>query len=86
MEKTEKEKSKNITRRKFNGVVVSDKMEKTVVVRVERVKINKKYGKRYMVSKKYKVHDEKKKFKLGDKVIFIECRPLSKDKRWRVIY
>jgi len=72
--------------RKFNGTVVSSKMDKTVVVRVDRVKAHPKYKKRYTTSKKYKVHDEKNKFQEGDKVVFAECRPLSKDKRWRVIY
>ena len=79
------EKKKTI-KRKFNGVVVSDKMNKTIVVRVERVQVHKKYKKRYTVSKKYKVHVEKEQFKIGDKVSFVECRPLSKDKRWRVLY
>jgi len=77
---------KQVIKKKFNGVVVSDKMNKTVVVRVDTVKIHPKYRKRYTVSKKYKVHDEKEQFKIDDKVTFIECRPLSKDKRWRVIY
>jgi len=72
--------------KKFTGVVVSDKSDKTVVVKVERVKIHPKYHKRYTVSRKYKVHDEKNKFHNGDKVTFIECRPLSRDKRWRVLY
>ncbi|MFH1427981.1 MAG: 30S ribosomal protein S17 [Patescibacteria group bacterium] len=78
--------SKKTIRRKFNGVVVSDKMDKTIVVRIDRVRVHPKYKKRYTVSKKYKVHDEKNQFKEGDKVVFIGCRPLSKDKRWRVIY
>lgn len=73
------------TARKFSGVVVSDKMTKTIVARVERVKVHPKYGKRYTVSAKYKVHDEKGEYKIGDKVNFVECRPLSRDKRWRVI-
>jgi small subunit ribosomal protein S17 len=73
-------------KRKFNGVVVSDKMDKTITVSVESVKVHPKYKKRYTVSKKYKVHDEKNLYKEGDKVEFLECRPLSKDKRWRVIY
>ena len=77
---------KRIIKRKFNGIVVGDMMNKTVVVKVERVKVHPKYKKRYTVSKKYKVHDEKDQFKTGDKVSFVECRPLSKDKRWRVIY
>ncbi len=73
------------TPRKFSGVVVSDKMTKTIVVMVERVKVHPKYGKRYTVSAKYKVHDEKGQFHVGDKVNFVECRPLSRDKRWRVL-
>lgn len=70
----------------FNGMVVSDKMDKTVVARVDSVKAHPKYQKRYIVSKKYKVHDEKNKFKEGDKITFIESRPISKDKKWRAIY
>lgn len=71
--------------RKFSGVVVSNKNDKTIVVKVERVKIHPKYGKRYTVSSRYKVHDEKNEHKVGDKVSFVECRPLSRDKRWRVL-
>jgi len=71
--------------RKFNGVVVSAKNDKTIVVLVESVKIHPKYKKRYTVSRRYKVHDETNKYKAGDKVSFVECRPLSRDKRWRVI-
>jgi len=81
-----KEDKKEIIRRKFQGVVESNKMDKTVLVRVDSVKIHPKYKKRYVRSKKYKVHDEKNQMKEGDKVVFVECRPLSKDKRWRVIY
>jgi len=77
---------KQVIKKKFNGVVTSDKMNKTIVVRVDTVKIHPKYRKRYTVSKKYKVHDEKEQFKIDDKVTFIECRPLSKEKRWRVNY
>jgi small subunit ribosomal protein S17 len=61
-------------------------MDKTIVVSVIRVKVHPKYKKRYTVTKKYKVHDERNQYKVDDKVTFIECRPLSKDKRWRVIY
>lgn len=71
--------------KKFNGVVVSDKNDKTIVVKVESVKVHPKYKKRYVVSRRYKVHDEKNQYKVGDKVIFIECRPLSRDKRWRTL-
>ena len=77
---------KEIIKRKFNGIVVGDKMDKTRVVSVESVKVHPVYKKRYKVHKKYKVHDEKNLYKVGDKVKFLECRPLSKDKRWRMIY
>ena len=74
-----------IIRKKFSGVVVSDKSDKTIVVKVDTVKIHPKYKKRYTRSQKYKVHDEKNEFRTGDKVSFVECRPLSRDKRWRVV-
>lgn len=77
---------RQVIRRKFNGVVTSDKMDKTRIVAVTSAKIYPKYLKRYKVSKKFKVHDEKNQYKVGDKVSFIECRPISKDKRWRMIY
>ncbi len=69
-------------RKELKGVVVSDKMDKTVVVRVDRLKMNLKYKKRYKVSKRYKAHDEENKFKIGDIVKIIENKPLSKQKRW----
>jgi len=72
--------------RKFKGTVVSDKMSKTIVVKVDAFKMHPKLKKRYKVSTKYKVHDEKGQFKTGDVVDFVECRPLSKDKKWRVVY
>lgn len=71
--------------RTFRGVVVSDKMAKTVVVKVDRTVLHSKYQKRYIVSRRYKVHDEKKEFKVGDLVEFVECRPISRDKRWRAV-
>lgn len=74
-----------VIHRKFSGVVTSDKMDKTITVKVESTKVHPKYGKRYVETVKYKVHDEKNQFKTGEKVSFVECRPLSKDKRWRVI-
>ncbi len=77
---------KKVIRKKFDGVVVSDKMNKTITVEIKRVKMHPKYLKSFKVSRKYKVHDEKNQFKEGDKVSFVECRPLSKDKRWRVLY
>lgn len=85
--KTKKSDNKKIVnKKKFHGVVVSDKMDKTITIKVDSAKMHKKYGKRYIVSEKYKVHDEKNKYKEGDKVNFVECRPLSRDKRWRVLY
>jgi small subunit ribosomal protein S17 len=72
-------------KRKLRGTVVSDKMQKTIIVKVEQVKQHPKYKRRYKIHKKYKVHDEKKEYKVGDQVIIEECRPLSKEKRWRVI-
>jgi len=77
---------KAVIKKKFNGVVVSDKMNKTIVVRVDLVKKHPKYNKRFVSSRRYKVHDEKEQYKIDDKVSFVECRPLSKEKRWRVIY
>lgn len=71
--------------RKFQGVVDSNKNDKTIIVKVEIVKKHPKYQKRYVVSRRYKVHDEKNQYRPGDKVTFVECRPLSRDKRWRVI-
>lgn len=72
-------------KRQLTGTIVSNKMQKTVVVRVERKKLHSKYKKRYRIHKKYKAHDEKKEYKVGDKVLIEECQPLSKEKRWRVI-
>ncbi len=72
-------------KQQLNGIVVSDKMSKTIVVEVERDKIYPKYKARFRVSKKYKVHDEKGEYKTGDRIIIEECRPLSKDKKWRAV-
>ena len=72
--------------RKFTGIVMSAKAQKTLVVRVDRTLTHPLYGKQYIRSLRYKVHDEKGKYQEGDKVTFLECRPLSKEKRWRVLY
>jgi small subunit ribosomal protein S17 len=66
------------------GVVVSNKMTKTVVVRVERRVPDAKYGKIVKRAEKYKAHDEAQACQIGDKVRIVETRPMSKDKRWRV--
>lgn len=72
-------------KKQLTGKVVSNKMQKTVVVEVERIKEHPKYKKRYKVHKKYKAHQEEKEYKVGDRVIIEESRPISKNKRWRVI-
>lgn len=66
------------------GVVVSDKMQKTVVVQIERRVPHPVYGKMVTRSKKFKAHDEENSARTGDTVRIVETRPLSKDKRWRV--
>lgn len=66
------------------GVVVSNKMTKTVVVRVSRRVADSKYGKIVTKAEKYKAHDERQECRIGDKVRMVETRPISKDKRWRV--
>ena len=72
------------TKRKLIGVVVGDKMDKTRVVVVERRLAHAKYGK-YMTRRvKYKAHDEKNQYHVGDRVEIVEARPLSREKRWRV--
>ncbi len=78
----QEEQKKN--KRTMKGIVVSDKMDKTVVVKVDTVKTHPKYLKRYKVSKKYKAHDEKNEFKIGDQVLIVEARPMSGEKRWEV--
>ncbi len=67
------------------GIVVSDKMQKTVVVAVENRAAHPKYGKIVVKTKKFKAHDEEDKCKEGDRVRIRETRPLSKTKRWEVI-
>lgn len=74
-----------MAKKRLKGEVVSDKMDKTVVVEVKRVIMHPKYKKRYTVSKKYKAHDEKNQYKVGDIVIIEESRPISKEKKWKVI-
>ena len=72
-------------RKKLVGRVVSDKMDKTVVVRVERTKRHPLYGKVIRVSKKVKAHDPNNECRVGDLVRIIESRPISKEKRWVVM-
>lgn len=69
----------------LKGTVVSDKMNKTVVVEVEHFKKHPRYGRYYKSSKKYKAHDEAGEFHIGDKVLIKETRPMSKDKHFVVM-
>ena len=71
--------------RQFTGEVISTKMDKTIVILVEKTILDKTYKKRYALSTKYKVHDEKGVAKVGNIVQVRECRPLSKTKRFRLI-
>jgi len=80
----EDSKKKIIIRKK--GTVVSDKMDKTVVVSVMSFKTHPKYHKKFKSNKHYKAHDPENRFKVGDVVEIIPCRPISKDKRYEVVY
>ncbi len=73
------------SRKTRTGIVVSDKMQKTVVVAIERRVAHPVYGKMITRTKRLKAHDEENSAKTGDTVRIVETRPLSKDKRWRVV-
>ena len=75
----------NKKKRVLKGAVVSDKMHKTAVVSVVRLKKHPKYKKYFKVTRSFKAHDENNEYHEGDKVLIEETRPMSKDKRWRVI-
>ena len=83
-EATEKNTARNARKTRV-GLVVSDKMEKTVVVSIERRVQHPVYGKMIRRTKKLKAHDEANDAKTGDTVRIMETRPMSKDKRWRVV-
>ena len=74
-----------VLHRKFEGEVVSAKGNKTLQVLVKTRKMHPKYKKQYWVSRKYAVHDEKGRSTEGEVVLFVECRPISKTKRWTLI-
>ncbi|HTL39242.1 MAG TPA: 30S ribosomal protein S17 [Methylomirabilota bacterium] len=74
----------NKIRRKLTGLVVSAKMTKTVIVKVDSIRVHPKYHKRYTVSKKYPSHAEEE-YKVGDRVVIEESRPYSKTVNWKVI-
>ncbi len=77
--------TKTTKSRTLKGTVVSDKMTKTVVVEIRRLKKDAKYKKYFKVSSRYKAHDEKGEYHVGDVVMIQETRPMSKDKRWIVL-
>ena len=78
--------TENKTNKTLRGVVVSDAMDKTVVVEVGRYVKHPKYKKFYTINKKYHAHDEKNQYKIGDKVEIIETKPISKKKSFKVVY
>ena len=79
------EKAKKSNKKEFVGIVKSDKMMKTIVVSIETMKLHPLYKKYIKRSKTVKAHDEKNDAKIGDRVRVIECRPLSKDKHWKLV-
>ncbi|MGC9599290.1 MAG: 30S ribosomal protein S17 [Minisyncoccia bacterium] len=79
------EQNRENKKRRITGVVVSDKMQKTRVVAVHRLKKHPKYLKYYRVTTKFKAHDEKNEYKKGDSVVVEETRPLSRGKRWKIV-
>lgn len=74
-----------MSKKVLKGKVVSAKSAQTLVINVTRLKQHPKYKKRFTVSKRYKAHYDEGEYKIGDKVIIEESRPISKDKRWRVV-
>ncbi len=72
-------------KRQLQGIIVSDKMNKTRVVAVNRLKKHPRYKKYYKSTAKFKAHDEKNEYKTGDKIIIEETRPMSKEKRWKIV-
>lgn len=74
-----------ISKRKFQGIVVSDAMTKTRIVEVTRLKKHVRYHKYYKVSTRFSAHDEEGVYKKGDTVIIEETRPISKTKRWKIV-
>jgi small subunit ribosomal protein S17 len=88
MEKSTTQQIKSTERRRkrtLKGEVISDKMGKTIVVKVSRIRLHPKYKKYYKISQNFKAHDEKNQYHTGDKVIIEEIKPMSKDKRWKVV-
>jgi len=80
-----KEKMTAAVKRQFGGEVLTTTENKTIHVSVQTIKMHPKFRKQYSTTKKYAVHDEKNEAKVGDKIVFEECRPISKTKKWRLI-
>ena len=72
-------------KRQLTGKIISTKMQKTVVVEIETIKPHPKYKRRYRVNKKYKAHVKEGDYNVGDLVLIEECRPISKDKHFKVV-
>lgn len=72
-------------RKEISGLVISDKMQKTIIVKVGRLFKHPKYTKMIKRISKFKAHDEKNEAKVGDRVLIAETKPISKDKRWRLV-
>ncbi len=72
-------------KQQMTGLIISDKMDKTVVVKVDSRKRHPKYKKSYTVSKKYKAHDEQNEYHTGDRVVIESIKPMSKEKKFRVL-
>lgn len=85
MSESKKTTKPTVNKRTFTGTVVSNSMNKTITVRIDEMRLHSKYKKAYHVSNKFHVHDEKGEAKVGDVVKFVECRPISKTKRWRLV-
>lgn len=81
----QKTKTTKTMKRRLKGEVVSTKMANTIIVRLTRMKMHPKYQKQYKINKRYKVHDAKGIAQVGNQVIFEECRPISKDKKWKLV-
>lgn len=85
MNNQKKEQADKQNVRRWQGTVVSTKMQSTAVVDIVTKKMHSKYKKGYKVTRHFNCHNKDNKYKVGDLVIFEECRPLSKTKRWRII-
>ena len=82
--KSEEKTAKQTKPRILVGNVVSDKQDKTVVVAVDKFKLNPKYHKKFKVTKRYQAHDEKNQYHQGDRIAIEESKPISKNKKWKV--